>query len=281
MKFAMCNELCEGWDFPAVCELAADAGYDGLEIAPFTISGSVEDVGPDLRRRLRQTAARHKLEIAGLHWLLAKPEGLHLNSPDAATRARTAQYLKAEVEFCRDVGGRIVVVGSPKQRTVPPGQTYEEVWVRSVELFKDLASHAAARGVCLCVEPLASTETNFICTAAEGRRLVEAVGHASFRMVLDVKAMCTEEEPIPDIIRKSAPYLRHFHANDENRRGPGFGDTDFRPIAAALRQVGYEGYVSVEAFDISAGPERIARECLQYLKEAFGQTAPPEEPRRP
>jgi sugar phosphate isomerase/epimerase len=274
MKFAMCNEFCEGWTFAAVCELAADAGYHGLEIAPFTISDSVEDVGPGLRRRLRQTAARHGLEIAGLHWLLAKPEGLNLNSPDAASRARTVNYLKAEVDFCRDVGGRIMVLGSPKQRSVPAGQAYEEVWARTVQLLKDLALHAAARGVCICVEPLGSRETNFICTAAEGRRLVKAVGHTSFRMVLDVKAMCTEEETIPDIICKSSPYLRHFHANDANRQGPGFGDTDFAPIAAALREVGYEGYVSVEVFDISAGPERIARECLRYLKEVFAWTAP-------
>ncbi|MCK4374193.1 MAG: sugar phosphate isomerase/epimerase [Candidatus Brocadiae bacterium] len=269
MRFAMCNEFCEGWDFAEVCKLAADAGYDGVEIAPFTLSDSVEEIGPSQRRRLQETAARRGLQIVGLHWLLAKPEGLHLNSPDAQVRARTADYLRAEIDFCADIGGGKMVVGSPKQRNVPPEQTYQEVWERSVAVFGELAQHAAARGVCLCIEPLASRETNFIRTAAEARRLVEAVGRPAFRMMLDVKAMHADEEPIPEIIRKSAPYLEHFHANDANLQGPGFGDTDFVPIAAALREAAYDGYVSVEVFDFAAGPERIARESLQYLKDVF------------
>jgi sugar phosphate isomerase/epimerase len=269
VKLSMCNEFCQGWDFAAACELAADAGYDGLEVAPFTLADSVESIGPDERRRLRLTADRHGVEVVGLHWLLVKPDGLHLNSPEPAVRARTAAYLEAEVDFCADIGGHKMIVGSPRQRDVLPGQTYEEVWERSVSLFRELAAHAAGRGVCLCIEPLGPVETNFIAAASEGRRLVEAVSHPAFRMTLDVKAMVADEEPIPDIIRKSAPYLEHFHANDANRQGPGFGDTDYAPIAAALREIGYGGYVSVEVFDFSAGPERIARESLQYLERAF------------
>ncbi len=269
MKFSMCNEFCEGWSFAQACKLAADAGYDGIEIAPFTISESVEDLGPDRRREIQRTAADRHLEIVGLHWLLVKPEGLHLNSPDPAVRARTVDYLKAEIDFCADIGGHRITIGSPEQRNIPEGQTYQEVWNRSVSVSRELALHAMGPQICLCIEPLAPDETNFICTAAEARRLVEAVDRAPFRMMLDVKAMSAEEEPMADIIRKSAPYVEHFHANDANLQGPSFGDTDFVPIAAALREVGYDGYVSVEVFDFSAGPERIARESLQYLKDVF------------
>jgi sugar phosphate isomerase/epimerase len=123
--------------------------------------------------------------------------------------------------------------------------------------------------VCICIEPLSPQDTNFIQTAAEARRLVEAVGHPGLRMILDVRAMCADEEPIPEIIRKSAPYLEHVHANDPNLSGPGFGDTDFVPIAAALKEIGYDGYVSVEVFDFSPGSERIARESLRYLIQVF------------
>ncbi len=269
MKFAMCNEFCEGWEFERVCNLAADAGYDGVEIAPFTISDSVEDVDADRRKGLRATAARHGLEIVGLHWLLVKPAGLHLNSPDPGVRARTVEYLKAEIDFCADLGGTRIIVGSPSQRNVPEGQSYQEVWDRSVGVFRELALHASGAGLCVCIEPLAPEETDFVCTAAEARRMVEAVDRPAFRMMLDVKAMSAEEGPIPDIIRESAPYLEHFHANDANLQGPGFGATDFGPIGEALREVGYDGYVSVEVFDFSAGPERIARESLDYLRDAF------------
>ena len=269
MQFGMCNEFCEGWDFERVCRLAHRTGYDGVEIAPFTVSDSVLNVGPAERRRLRDTAHAHGLAVIGLHWLLVKPEGLHLNSPDPPVRRRTGDYLRAEIDFCADLGGSLLVVGSPRQRNVPEGETYEQVWERSVATFRALAEHAAGRSVRLCIEPLGAQETNFICTAAEARRLVEAVDRPAFRMVLDVKAMCQDEEPIPDIIRRSAPYLDHVHANDANRQGPGFGETDFRPIAAALKEVGYQGFVSVEVFDFSAGPERIAAESLRYLREVF------------
>jgi sugar phosphate isomerase/epimerase len=90
-------------------------------------------------------------------------------------------------------------------------------------------------------------------------------------MMLDVKAMSSEEKPIPQIIRESADYVRHFHANDEELGGPGSGETDFEPIAEALCDIDYEGWVSVEVFDFSPGPRKIARESLNYLQEVFGQ----------
>jgi len=265
----MCNEFCEGWSFGQVCELAADTGYEGVEIAPFTLADSIQDITPALRRELRETAARHRLQIVGLHWLLAGPQEFHLNSPDPAVRGRTIDCLKAEIELCADIGGRKLVIGSPRQRDVPAGQTYRQVWDRTVRTFRELALHAQGPGVCLCLEPLAPDETNFICTAAEARRMVEEVNRPAFRMMLDVKAMASEKEPMREIILSSAPYLAHFHANDASKQGPGFGDTDFVPIAAALREAGYDGYVSVEVFDFSAGPEKIARESLRYLREAF------------
>jgi len=269
MKFGMCNEFCEEWNWESVCELAARAGYDGVEIAPFTLGSSVPEISTHQRDAIRKMAAQNGLEIVGLHWLLSRTEGMHMNHPDDEVRRRTADYLRAEIELCADLGGDRMIVGSPEQRNVPEGETYEATWDRSVELFKNLARHAGPRGITLCIEPLAPNECNFIQTAAEARRLVEAVDHPAFQMMLDVKAMCSENKPIPDIIRSSAQYLEHFHANDANLRGPGFGDTDFEPIAEALDEVGYDDWVSVEVFDFSDGPETIATESLRYLHEVF------------
>lgn len=270
MRFGMCNEFCEGWDFESVCELAARAGYDGVEVAPFTLGAPVPEIPAERREALRQTAEENGLAIVGLHWLLSRTEGMHMNHPDQQVRQRTSDYLRAEIDLCADLGASRMIVGSPEQRNVPEGETYEATWERSAELFKKLASHAGARGVTLCIEPLAPDECNFIQTAAEARRMVEAVDQHAFQMMLDVKAMSSENKPIPDIIRSSAQYLEHFHANDANLRGPGFGDTDFEPIAAALNEVGYDGWVSVEVFDFSDGPETIAIESLRYLHEIFG-----------
>jgi len=271
VRFAMCNEFCQGWDFESACGLAAQAGYEGIEVAPFTLAERVTDIAAGGRAAIRAAARRHGIEIVGIHWLLVKPQGLYMNHPDADLRRRTADYLHAEIDFCADLGGKVMVAGSPKQRDVLPGDTYEAAWDRTADLFRELAPHAERRGVCLCIEALTTRETNFICTAAEARRLVEAVNHPAFQMILDVKAMAGDVEPMAEIIGKSAPYLRHFHANDENLKGPGFGKTDFRPIAAALDEIGYKGYVSVEVFDFSDPPEKIARESLRYLREVFGR----------
>jgi len=126
--------------------------------------------------------------------------------------------------------------------------------------------------VILCQEALPPPEADFITTAAEAADLVRSVAHPNFRLMLDVKSMCAEERPPAAIIREFAPLVEHFHANDANRRGPGFGDTDFRPIAAALREVGYPHWVSVEVFDYTPDPETIARESLRYLREVWAAT---------
>ena len=105
----------------------------------------------------------------------------------------------------------------------------------------------------ICFEPLAPAETNFINTAAEALQFVERLNSPRFQIILDVKAMCSEAKPIPQIIRESWPRFAHFHANDKNLKGPGFGEVDFKPIAAALKEVGYQGFVSVEVFDFSEG----------------------------
>ena len=125
MKLAICNELFEGWAFDRVCRFARSAGYAGLEVAPFTLATPITDLSASRRAELRAQAADAGIEIIGLHWLLAKTEGLHLTSPDRAVRERTAEYLVALAEACHDLGGRLMVFGSPRQRSLLPGVSHE------------------------------------------------------------------------------------------------------------------------------------------------------------
>lgn len=271
-KFAICNETFGDWPWEQVCRFVAETGYDGIELAPFKFAPSVEELSAAERQQIAHTARAAGLEVVGLHWLLVSPPGLHINDPDAAVRRRTTEYLRALIHFCGDVGGRVMIFGSPKQRWVdegtPPAQARE--W--TAEAFRAVMPDAAERGVVLCMEALPAPESNFVRTAGEAAAMVRAVNHPSFRLMLDVKSMCAEGRPLPEIIREFCPLVEHVHANDANRRGPGFGDTDFRPIAAALRGCGYDRYVSVEVFDYSPDPETIARGSLRALREAFGES---------
>lgn len=266
-KYAICNETFKGWDWERTVEFVARTGYDGIEVAPFTLADRVTDLDGARRRELRRAAEKAGLAVVGLHWLLVKPEGLHLTTSDADTRRRTAEYFVELVRFCSDLGGSVMVVGSPRQRSLQPGVTRDQALKNAREVFERALPEAERLGVTLAIEPLTPKETDFINTAEEGIALIEALGHPRFRLHLDVKAMMgSEKKPLPDVIRTSARYLAHFHSNDPNLLGPGMGAVDHRPILQALREIGYSGYVSVEVFDYTPGPERIARESLRYLR---------------
>jgi sugar phosphate isomerase/epimerase len=267
MRYAICNETFENWDHARVCRLVAELGYQGLELAPFTLAPRITDVTAERRRALRGQAEEAGLQIIGLHWLLAKTEGLQVTSADEAARVRTAAYLVELARCCRDLGGDLIVFGSPAQRRIPAGATRSQAVDYAADTFRRALPGIADQGVKLCLEPLSPPEADFINTCAEAVELLDRVGHPSFVLHLDVKAMATEQTPTPELIRRYARRTGHFHANDPNKRGPGFGVTDFRPIFKALRESGYGGWVSVEVFDYAPDPETIARESIRYMRQ--------------
>jgi sugar phosphate isomerase/epimerase len=269
MRFAICNEMFEEWKIGEVFRYAKEVGYDGVEVAPFTLAESVALLSDDDRNRIRREAEDAGVAIVGLHWLLVSPKGLYITHPDRAIREKTERYFVDLVHCCADLGGDRMILGSPRQRSLLEGVSYEQAWGYARECLRNIAPAAEDRGVTLCFEALAPAETNFVNTAAEAIRLVQEVDSPNVRIVLDAKAMSSETIPIPEIIRRSRGWVAHVHANDPNLRGPGFGDLDFRPIAAALRDIGYDGWISVEVFDFKVDPRETATRSLAYLRDVF------------
>jgi sugar phosphate isomerase/epimerase len=265
-RYAICNETFGDWPLAKACDMAAECGYSGVEIAPFTLAPLATDLPPQVRGEIRRTIARAGLDCVGLHWLLAKTEGFHVAHPDAAVRGRTIDYLGELARLCHDLGGRVLVFGSPKQRSLLPGVAPEQAADYIHEVFSRLVPVLEATDTVVALEPLSPVETDVLTTAAETCRLIERIGSPHVRLHLDVKAMASEATPIPEIIVASARYLEHFHANDVNLQGPGFGAVDFAPIFGALDEVRYAGWVSVEVFDYAPGPERLARESIAYMR---------------
>ena len=267
MKLGICNEIFKDWnDIGRTIDYVKAAGYDGLEIAPFTLAQYVTDIPRVTRQEIVRKAREAGLEILGIHWVLVGPEGVHINHSDKDVRDKTVQYLIDLADFCGDVGGKVMIFGSPKQRSVMEGVTYEQAFDCTVATFEKALPACAERGVTICMEPLTHMETNFCTSAEETVRLIDRINHPSFRLLLDTKAMAFEKEGRPATIRKYAKYLAHYHANDENLNGPGWGDVDFGPIFQALRDVDYRGYMSVEVFKFEPGPEAIATKSLEYMK---------------
>lgn len=272
-KFAICQELFEGWDWKKQCEFIASVGYEGIEIAPFTLADDLSEFGKGKRQEYRKIAQDSGLTVLGLHWLLAKTEGFHLTTSDQDTLDRTEAYLKFLATLCQDLGGNLMVLGSPQQRNLVEGVSAQQAMDNAVGVLSRCAKHFDECGVTLCFEPLSTQETDFCVSAKEGMDLVEAVNHPSVQLHLDVKAMSSETDSIPEIIDRFAASTAHFHANDVNLRGPGMGDTDFVPIFNALKDSVYNGWVSVEVFDYKPGAEATARESIQYMKKIWQQVS--------
>ena len=274
MKFAICHELFENWDWERQCKFIAELGYTGIELAPFTLASRITDVSADKRNSLKQQAADHGLQIMGLHWLLAKTEGLHVTTRDVATRRRTAAYLRELANACADFGGNILVFGSPNQRNLEPSMTREEGIANAAEVFREVTPVLAERQVKLCLEPLTPNETNFMMNCAETMDVVHAIDHPQVCLHQDVKAMLTETTSIPELIAKYHDVVGHFHVNDSNLLGPGMGDTDYLPIFTALRDTHYTGWVSVEVFDYKPGCEYIARRSMENMLAVLSRLTP-------
>lgn len=267
MKFGICNETFKDWPFDKAFSYAAELGYTGIEIAPFTIEKNVRNITPLQRQEVKELAAKNNLEVIGLHWLLAFTEGFYLTTTDEAVQLATTDYLRELAKLCSDLGGKVMVLGSPFQRNLLPGVSNEQAMEIAAKVIGNATSVFADQNVVLAVEPLGPEEGDFLLTAESGIDLIKMIDHPNVKLHLDVKAMSTETKPIPDVIRDSREYLVHFHANDPNKRGPGMGDVDFAPIFEALREIEYDDWVSVEVFDYDPGVEALASESIEYLNQ--------------
>lgn len=272
MKYAFCNEMFGEEPFHKVWPQVAELGYTGVEIAPFTLwredePFDVRAVPAFMRQHIVQIAADAGLEIVGLHWLLAKTAGYYLTSPQAAVRTATADYLIAIAELCADLGGKVLVLGSPQQRNLLPGVGYDDAEQYAAEVLQAVMPTCEELGVTIALEPLGPTEGDFLLTAEAGIRLAKLVSSPNCRLHLDVKAMSSEKHAIPVIVAGSRDWLAHFHANDPNLLGPGMGDVEYGAIIKALRDIEYEGWVSVEVFKYEPSPLEIARSSIEYMQK--------------
>ena len=268
MRIALCNEVIRELDIVRQCAFARAVGYDGLEIAPFTLGEEPHRLPEARRAEIRRAAEDAGIAVTGLHWLLLAPKGLSITSADDADFARTLEVGRGLIALCAELGGRYLVHGSPEQRRLEPGREAESR-KRAMDYFAAVADAAEAAGVVYCLEPLSPAQTDFVRSVAEAAEIVEAFGSPAFRTMIDCSAAgASEVEDIPALIRRWLPtgLISHIHFNDPNRRGPGEGELAFAPIVAALREQRYAGDIGVEPFVYEPDGPACAARAAGYVR---------------
>lgn len=264
----MCNEAFEKYAFVDTCRAIRKAGYTGIEIAPFTLAESPEGITEGARRDYRQLMQDEGLTFVGLHWLMVGPKGLHVTGPDAALRARSWEHIRRLVDLCADLGpDGAMVFGSPKQRCTIGGLTREEATAHYVDGLAEIAPHAAARGVKVLVEALPIGQCDVVQTLEEAVAIVRKVASPAIQTMFDVHNAVDEGEEHAALVDRYFDWIRHVHVNELDGSHCGARDYDFKPVFEVLRRRGYQGWISLEAFDFTPGPEQLASESLRHLEK--------------
>lgn len=269
MKFSICNDTYTDRDCVAAAQHAAEVGYQGFELAPSTIWEDPKEIPSHQAVKLAHEIQSNGLEVIGFHWLLTGTHGMHLTHPDSQRQSNLVEYVTHLAKLCSDMGGKVMVWGSPALRNLEPEWDREEAEKRAIDTLHQICINIAPLDVSLALEPLAKWETNYWTTADETWKTIEKVDHPNCRLHLDCKAMHDENKEMVDIINQHRDHFIHFHANDPNLLGPGMGELDLKPVGQTLKDIGYQNWVSVETFKPGPGPEEIAKQSLQYMKTHF------------
>ncbi len=265
-RHSICNEVYQGWDFADVCRHVKETGYQGIEIAPFTLSEDPCNISPADRRNYASVINGEGLAFVGLHWLMVAPKGLHVTTPDDDLRARSWAHIRGLVDLCAGLGPNgVMIFGSPLQRCTTGGSTREEATKRFVDGLASVAPHAEQRGVRILVEALPANQTDVVGSLDEAARIVAQVASPAILTMFDTHNAVDETEPHSVLVERHFDIIRHVHVNETDGGHCGTGDYDFAPVLATLKRLNYQGWISLEAFDFAPGAERIATESLRYL----------------
>ena len=275
MKISLCNEVIAELPFEKQCEVMAKLCYDGVEIAPVTLSDEPHVLPATRRKEIVKIANDAGVPITGLHYLMVAPQGLSITTKDSAVRQKTFEVMRGLAQLCADLGGKLMIHGSPAQRQLEPGDETDS-YKRGIEYFAAAGEAARAAGVTYLLEPLAKDHTAFVNSVEEAVKIVREIGNPGLQTMIDCSAAGrSEAQSVPELIRQWMPSgaIRHIHLNDANRRGPGEGGMQFGPIVRALQDTGYSGIAAIEPFIYEPDGPTCAARTVGYMRgviEAVG-----------
>lgn len=247
-------------DLPAACRKAQALGFDAIELFPTTAKSVNEN---DLRKLLSD----HGLTLAamgtGAGWLRRQ---LNLCLPDPAARSKARDFIRLIIGTAATLGAP-AIIGSMQGRC-SADVDHDTACGHLSDALEELGCYALTLGVPLLYEPLNRYETNLANTVEDGIKLLDGLSCKNVKLLADLFHMNIEERDIAAAIRTGAGRIGHVHFVDSNRRPPGSGHIDFAPIAAALAEIGYDGYASVEALPYP-DPDAAAAATINAFRRYF------------
>ncbi len=248
-------------DWQAAVREAAELGFDAVELF---LPGPVF-LDP---AEVRDVVAAAGLQVAavgtGAGWLIHR---LHLTHHDADVRRRAEEFIRRMIDYGAEFGAP-AIIGSMQGRSSPEVPRDEAIRHLKDALAR-LDRHADTAGVNLLYEPLNRYETDLCCLQSQGAVLIERLGLSRVRLLADLFHMNIEEVSIADALRSAGQHIGHVHFVDSNRRAAGMGHLDYAPIAAALREINFNGYASAEALPLPTS-QAAAKATIECFRRVFG-----------
>jgi D-psicose/D-tagatose/L-ribulose 3-epimerase len=250
-----------------------DAGFDGVEALMYK------------GRDFAVDAFRKGLAETGMECTICSVmvDGLSLISEDAAIRTKAVEQLRENIAVTAQAGAKIIAgpLYSPVGYFSGTRRTEDE-WKRAVDCWQQLGPWLAQHDVTAAIEPLNRFETYFLNTAADAARFCDEVGHPNVGILFDTFHSNIEEKNIADGLRKVAPHLKHIHTCENDRGTPGTGHVEWESVFEAIREIGYDEWLTIESFcstlpeiaaatavwrDLAATPEAVAFDGIWFLKK--------------
>jgi D-psicose/D-tagatose/L-ribulose 3-epimerase len=264
----MCNEAFEQTPLVEVCKTLRAIGYEGIEIAPFTLAPDPVDISPSQRREYADIIQSEGLTFVGLHWLMVSPKGLHVTTPDDVLRERSWQHIRHLIDLCADLGPKgVMIFGSPQQRSTTGGLTREQATRNYIDGLASVAPQAEERGVTILVEALPTAQCDVVLTLREAAAIVDAIDSPAIQTMFDTHNAVDEQEPHTVLIEKYFGHIKHVHVNEMDGRFPGTSEYDFAGLLKKLQRLKYKGWVSLEVFDFKPSAREIAEASYTFLKK--------------
>ncbi len=247
MKFSMCTAVYGMHDLQDTIHRAAKIGFDAVELT--AAKHLPVESSPGQRREVKKWIRESGIVCSGLHYIF--DGSVKLATTDREQNKKCKEYLCKVIDVAADVEAPTVIIGSGgATRHIDEGTDREEATKCMADVIYLAGNYAAEKNVYLAVEAINRYETNFLNTMREATEFVNLIDHPNVCTMADTYHMNIEETVPADEIRKYGYALQNLHLADSNRHAPGTGHFDFRAVAEALLDIGFDKYCSFEVFGL-------------------------------